>query len=245
MPSDEPSQRTPRRIRPPGFRITSLAPDAPELAALLRGWDWVARSLLFRGVGQATGVRLNDSRRIVGELLRVLCGEEGGEGAAHERRVRAAVKGDRVEAVASVFLCSRATFIELLASAPWNLLGEGDPPDRRTVRGAGLALIEDASALAREGGAHGRVALQAENPRCLALYERFGFSRVRPSDAPLGLVPRGGTGWSPSVLRLARGAPGPMEQRAPWLVLDPDRLAPLSAIRIVEPGASSRRRAAV
>jgi len=245
MPSDEPLERRARKTSPAVFRETSLSPDDPELSALLRGWDWVARSLLFRGVGPSTRVRLNDSRRIVGELLRVLGGQEGGEGTAPERLVRAAVQGGRVQAVASVFLCPRATFVELLASAPWNLLGPGDPTDPRTVRGAGLALLRDASALARASGGHGRVALQAENPRSLAYYERLGFARIRPSDGPLGLVPRGGTGWSPPVLRLARGEPGPQERSSPWLVLDPERLAATAAIRVAGPPAASRRQAAV
>ena len=167
---------------------------------------------------------LEDSRRIVGELLRVLLGDEEGEGVAEERLVRAAVTGDRIQAVTSLYLCPRAAFIELIASAPWNLFGPDDRPDSRTVRGAGHALVIHAAALSRASGSGGRVALQAENTRSLALYRRMGFTPIRPSDAPLALVPRGGHGWSPAVLRLARGAAGPEERRMPWLVRDPERL---------------------
>jgi hypothetical protein len=54
---------------------------------------------------------------------------------------------------------------------------------------------------------------------------------MRPSDAPLALVPRGGTGWSQPVLRLARGEPGPEERSMPWLVRDPERLILRESVR--------------
>jgi hypothetical protein len=70
LPShDDPDER---RARLPGrasFRIAALTPDDPDLLATLREWDWVARSLLTRGaVSAETRPRLEDSRRIVGEL---------------------------------------------------------------------------------------------------------------------------------------------------------------------------------
>jgi len=235
MPADEPFERSARQPRPASFEITSVAIADPDLRALLGGWDWVARSLLSRGVCPGTRVRLVDSRRIVGELLGVLDGEEEGEGTAPDRMVRAAVHRGQVQAVASIFLCPRAAFIELLASAPWNLLSPADPPDARSVRGAGRALVLHASDLARASGAAGRVTLQAENPRSLAAYERMGFARIRPSDAPLALVPRGGKGWSAPVLRLARGEAGPEERSSPWMILDPDRLAAGAKVRVLHP----------
>jgi hypothetical protein len=226
---DDPARRCARQPRPAGFRILSLSPRDPQLGELLDDWNAATLALLARGVDPATRHRLEDSRRIVGELSRVLAGEEEGEGASAERLVRAAVARDRVQAVATLFICRRAAFIELLASAPWNLLGPDDPPDPRAIRGAGRVLIGHASALSRAAHAGGRVALQAENPRCVAFYERLGFFRMCPSDAPLALVPRGDKGWSPGVLRLARGAPGPDERRAPWMLLDPGRLPPMVA----------------
>jgi hypothetical protein len=222
MPADEPSERSARPSRAASFRILPLSPDEPDLLALLRRWDWIARSLLSRGVSPAMRARLLDWRRIGGELIAVLEGEEDGEGAPSERLVRAAVHRGEVQAVTTVFLCRRAAFIELLVSAPWNLLGPDDAPDARAVRGAASALVAAASALARAGGAGGRVTLQAENPRCQAIYERMGFALMRPSDAPLALVPRGKKGWSAPVVRLARGEAGPEERRAPWMIYDPE-----------------------
>ncbi len=226
MPSEEPFERSARQRRPASFQTVSLSPSDPDVHALLARWDWVARALLRRNLRPETRARLQDWRRIGGELLAVLTGHEEGEGAPHERLLRAAVHGGEVQGLAAIFLCRRAAFVELLLTAPWNLLGEGDPPDARAVRGAGRALVDAASALAREGGAGGRVTLQAENPRAQAAYERLGFSLLRPSDAPLAVVPRGVKGWSAPVIRLARGEPGPEEQKAPWMILDPERRAP-------------------
>ncbi len=221
---DDPHER---RARLPGrasFRITALAPEDPDLLATLREWDWVARSLLTRGaVSSETRPRLEDSRRIVSELHRVLAGNEPGEGVAEERQVFAARAGGRIQAVVALFACPRAVFVELLATAPWNLLGRDDPADGRTVRGAGSALVTHASALSRRLGRGGRVALQAENPRALAIYERLGFQRMQPSDAPLALVPRGEDGWSPAVLRLAQKKASREDAESPWMLLDPAR----------------------
>jgi hypothetical protein len=237
MPSDEPSERSARPLRAASFRILSLSPGDPALPTLLRRWDWIARSLLSRTQSNSTRARLADWRRIAGELLAVLEGHEDGEGAPAERLVRAAVHRGELQALATIFLCPRAAFVELLVSAPWNLLGPDDPPDARAVHGAARALLVGASALACAAGAGGRVALQAENPRCQALYEHLGFTLMRPSDAPLALVPRGKKGWSEPVLRLARGQAGPEERRAPWLIFDPERrragaaVAPMPAPR--------------
>jgi hypothetical protein len=240
MPADDPFERSARQPRPASFKITSISPADPDLRAVLRGWDWVARSLLSRGVSAGTRPRLLDSRRIVEELLGVLDGHEEGEGPPPDRLIRAAVHRGRIQGLASVFLCPRAAFIELLASAPWNLLAPEDPPDARSVRGAGRALVLHAGTLSRESGAGGRVTLQAENPRSLAVYERMGFTRIRPSDAPLALVPRGGKGWSAPVLRLARGEAGPEERSSPWMILDPDRLAAGAKVRVLHPAPPPR-----
>lgn len=233
MPSDEPFERIARQPRPASFRILSLSPADPDLRAELRAWDWVARSLLSRGVSAATRPRLQDSRRIVAELTGVLDGHEEGEGRPPDRLIRAAVHRGQIQGLASVFLCPRAAFIELLATAPWNLLAPEDPADARSVRGAGRALVLHASALARANGAGGRVTLQAENPRSLTIYERMGFTRIRPSDAPLALVPKNGKGWSAPILRLAQGKPGPEERISPWMILDPDRIAVGAKIRVL------------
>jgi hypothetical protein len=198
--------------------------DAPQLLETVRGWIGLARSRLSRGASPGARLRLGDLRRVLAELERVLAGVEDGEGTASGRLAFAAIAGGRVQAVCTLFVCRRAAFVELLASAPWNLMGPEDPPDARTVHGAGRALLAHAASLSRQAGGGGRVALQAENPRSEALYERLGFTPMRPSDAPLALVPRGGKGWSPPVLRLARGEPGPQERRMPWLLRDPERL---------------------
>jgi GNAT superfamily N-acetyltransferase len=223
MRHDDPAERRarldPRRA---SFLVTDLEPEDPTLHATLRGWDWVGRSLLTRGaVLPPTRLRLEDSRRIVGELLRVLTGDERGEGTADERHVVAAVADGRIQALATLFAPPRAVFVELVATAPWNLLGPDDPPDARSVRGAGAALLEHAARWSSATGRGGRVALQAENPRARALYERIGFAVMRPSDAPLALVPEGDTGFSASVLRLARGKAGADEARSPWMLRDP------------------------
>jgi GNAT superfamily N-acetyltransferase len=233
MPPDEPFERSARLPRPASFKLIPFSPSDPDLRAELRAWDWVARSLLSRGVSPATRPRLQDSRRIVAELLGVLDGHEEGEGPPPDRLIRAAVQRGQIQGLASIFLCPRAAFVELLASAPWNLLAPEDPPDARCVRGAGRALVLHASALARASGAGGRVTLQAENPRSLAVYERMGFTRIRPSDAPLALVPKNGKGWSAPVLRLAQGKPGPEERSSPWMILDPDRIAAGAKVRVL------------
>ncbi len=223
---DEPDERRARLEHGrASFRIAQdLDPRDSALHATLRGWDWVARSLLSRGaVAAQTRTKLEDSRRIVAELLRVLGGDEPGEGTDAERHVAAAVADGRVQAVAALFACPRAVFVELVATAPWNLLAPGDPPDARSVRGAGGALLSHAERWSLVGGRGGRVALQAENPRALGVYERLGFARMRPSDAPLALVPRGDHGWSASILRLAQGRAGAEEERSPWMLLDPAR----------------------
>lgn len=207
------------------FRIAALTADDPSLPSILREWDWVSRSLLSGGaVAAATRLRLEDSRRIVGELARVLDGAEPGEGPPDARAVIAAVAAGRVQALATTFACPRAIFVELLATAPWNLLAPGDPPDGRGVRGAGRALLEEAERAGQRDGQGGRVALQAENPRALAVYERLGFERMLPSDAPLALVPRGDDGWSPAVIRLARKRASREDAASPWLLRDPARL---------------------
>ncbi|HTP29010.1 MAG TPA: GNAT family N-acetyltransferase [Anaeromyxobacteraceae bacterium] len=164
--------------------------------------------------------KLQDSRRICRELLNVLRGTELGEGSTRERSLVAVGALGRTQALASMFACPGGTFVELIATAPWNLLGKNDPPDPRTIHGAGSALVSYAVSWSLARGCAGRVALQAENPRAFRYYERTGFRRMMPEDEPLGLVPRGESGWSPEILRVARGCPGPDEDRSPWLVFD-------------------------
>ncbi|HTN53226.1 MAG TPA: N-acetyltransferase [Anaeromyxobacter sp.] len=219
-----------RRARPfagrATFTVERLDPPDPRLHASLREWDWVARSLLSGGaILPATRTLLEDHRRIAGELSRVLAGAEDGEGTAGERIVRGAFRAGRLQAATTVFPCRRAVFVELLVTAPWNLLGPEDPADARVCRGAGTTLLAFAEARSLALGLGGRVALQAENRRCLGYYRRLGFELMRPDDQPLTLVPCGATGFSASIRRLAGGAPGPEEIRSPWLLRDPARAA--------------------
>jgi len=228
----EPPERSARPVRGRAtFTFEHLPPDDPELQETLRSWDWIARSLLAgAAVSDETRVRLEDDRRLTGEIARVLAGDEEGEGDAAERTVTVARHRGRIQAVVTWIPCRRSVFAELLATAPWNLLAPGDPPDARAVRGSGPALLACLSRLSRTTGRGGRVALQAENPRARAVYERLGYVVMRPSDAPLANVPHGKKGWSDSVVRLARGRPGVDERQMPWMLLDPER-SPAPAAR--------------
>ncbi|MFT3913622.1 MAG: GNAT family N-acetyltransferase [Anaeromyxobacteraceae bacterium] len=221
--SAEPPEPIARPLRGrASFTFEDLDPAAPALGEALRAWDWIVRSLLSGdAIGPGTRLRLEDERRITGELGRVLAGEEDGEGEPSERRITVARHAGQLQGIVSWVPCRRAVFAELIATAPWNLLAPGDPPDGRAVRGSGTALLAHLSRRAQRTGARGRVALQAENPRALAVYERLGYAPMRPSDAPLANVPQGKHGWSASVVRLASGRAGADEQRMPWLLFDP------------------------
>jgi GNAT superfamily N-acetyltransferase len=223
----EPPEPVARPVRGrASFAFDPLDPADPELLATLRAWDWIARSLLSgSAIAPSTRLRLEDERRIAGELARVLAGEEDGEGAEDARRVTVARHGGAIQGIVSWVPCRRAVFAELVATAPWNLLAPGDPPDRRAARGSGSALLQWLSHTSRRTGARGRVALQAENPRALAVYQRLGYAPMRPSDAPLANVPPGRAGWSDSVVRLARGRAEEGERRMPWMLYDPERRA--------------------
>ncbi len=240
---DDPAERRARpELRRATFSLLPFDSSDPVLHALVRGWEREAWALLAAGgLAPDTRLRLGDGVRILGELSRVLAGDEPGEGRSAERLVWVAAARGRAQGVCAGFVCPRAVFVELLATAPWNLLGPSDPPDPRAVRGAGSALIAHAAAVSRASGGGGRVSLQAENARCLGAYERMGFARVRPSDLPLALVPRGDHGWSESIVRLARGRAGPDEERQPWLVLDPARA--VTVARATRASAPRERRA--
>jgi hypothetical protein len=247
--SDPPERNArPRRGRA-SFSVEHLPPDDLELLETLRSWTWIARSLLSGAlVSDESRVRLEDARRISSEIARVLAGDEDGEGDAAERSVTVARHRGRIQAVMSWVPCRRSLFVELLATAPWNLLAPGDPPDSRAVRGSGTALIGWLSRLSRSTGRGGRVSLQAENPRARTVYEKLGFAAMRPSDAPLANVPHGKKGWSDSVVRLARGRAGADERAMPWMLLDPDRAAARrpqsSGLRLQAPGEKAPRSAA-
>jgi hypothetical protein len=222
---DEPSTPLARRLAArASFTIHDVSPSDPALRATLRSWQRTARTLLRRRLDDDARLRLQDGLRIAAEIARVLAGDEPGEGPPSRRRVRVAVAAGRVQAVATIFACPRAVFVELLASAPWNLLGRAARPDRRAVRGAGTALVRHARRLSAALGAGGRVALQAENPRSRRVYEHLGFGPMCASDRPLTLVPRAVTGWAPPLLRLARGRTAQKDQRAPFMLLDPGRV---------------------
>jgi len=200
---------------------TPTHPRDPGVRATLQAWLDAIPVLERRPLTADTRARLADSRTVVGELARVLDGSEPGEGRTADRSLHLATARGRVHGVCSMFACPRATFIELLVTAPWNLLGPGDPPDPRTVRGAGTALVAAASTWSAARGCGGAVALQAATLRAATFYERMGFRPIRPDDGPLGLVPPGDAGWSPEILRVAAGRPGPKEREMPWLLLAP------------------------
>lgn len=220
---DPPSQlaRAAAAARAPSIVCSTLHPCAPAPRAALEAWLKAVPVLQRRELTDRTRLRLEDARRLCEELARVLTGEEPGEGRPAERTLHVAVARGRVLALSSMFACPRGTFIELLVTAPWNVLGPDDPSDPRTVRGAGSALVWAAARWSWRRGCAGRVALQAENARALAFYEHLGFCGMRPEDLPLTLVPPGELGWSGSILRLARGRAGAEEARSPWLLLDP------------------------
>lgn len=229
--SDEPPERT---ARPDKGRASLCSEHVstrdPSWCITLEDWLGAIHQLEGSPVSPLTRAKLQDSHRICKELLHVLRGTEPGEGRACERSLIAVRALGWTQALSSMFACPGGTFIELMATAPWNLLGKDDPADPRTLHGAGSALIKQAVSWSRLRGCGGRVALQAENPRTLGFYERIGFRRMAPDDGPLALVPRGESDWSPEILRVAQGCPGPEEERAPWLVLDPvpaeDRVLP-------------------
>jgi hypothetical protein len=221
------SAEPPERIaRPDAGRAASLCAESvsatdPRWCETLEGWLDAIRLLEGSAISPLTRAKLRDCHRICAELLDVLAGRQPGEGRACERSLFAVPALGWTQGLSSMFACPRGTFVELMAAAPWNLLGKEDPPDSRTMHGAGSALVAQAVNWSRLRGCGGRVALQAENPRTLRFYQKLGFRPMAPEDEPLALVPRGELGWSPEVQRVARGCPGPDEERAPWLVMDP------------------------
>lgn len=199
---------------------TDLSPGDPAVRATLQDWIATAAVLATRPLTPRTRLKLEDSQRIAEELAHVLANEEPGEGTPERRRLLGVTSRGQLQAIVSAFVCPRGTFVELLLAAPWNLLGPDDPCDLRTVRGAGAVLLARLEERSRERGCGGRLALMAENPRSLERYERLGFRRMCAADGPLELVPCGREGWSQSILRVARGSPGPEEERCPWMVLE-------------------------
>lgn len=243
---DDPHERCARADARAELTLHDLDPGDPLLLAGLAEWERLAQALLGAGeLGAETRPRIEDDLRIIHELRNVLAGVETGEGTARERQVCAAFGQGRLQGVCAYFDCPGGVFIELLATAPWNLLRGPGAQDRRAVRGVGQALIVRAQRVSARAGHGGRVALQAENPRCLEHYRRIGFEPMRPSDLPLTLVPKGDKGWSPEALRVARGQCGPEEARAPWLLLDPGRrIAGVRRVARARPAAGAEVRAA-
>lgn len=205
------------------FVCTTVDRRDPGTRATLQAWLDAIAVLEQRQLSPETRARLVDSRAVCGELAGVLDGTEEGEGRASDRTLHLAVARGRVHGLCSMFACPRATFVELLVAAPWNLLGPDDPADPRTVRGAGTALVQAAHDWSARRGCGGAVALQAGSLRAAAFYDRLGFRPMRPDDDPLSLVPPGDRGWSSSVLRIATGGPGDEERHSPWLLLDAHR----------------------
>ena len=223
---DDPHERYARAAARAGLTLHHLDPGDASLRAGLAEWERLARTFLGADELDAeTRSRLEDDLRIVEELRRVLAGDEPGEGTARERELWVVRGAGRMQGVCSLFECPGGVFIELLATAPWNLVRGARGRDLRAVPGVGRALLAQVAELSELNGHGGRVALQAENPRCLELYRRLGFALMQPEDGPLALVPRGEHGWSASLLRVAAGKPGDEEARSPWLVLDQARAA--------------------
>lgn len=222
-PSDEPPSLLARVVQPRAlpFVCTAVPARDPETRATLQAWLDAIPVLERRTLAAQTRARLGDSRDVCAELARVLDGTERGEGRASERTLHLATARGRVHGISSMFACPGGTFVELLVTAPWNLLGPDDPSDPRTVRGAGTALVASAIAWSLRRGRGGTVALQSATLRAAEFYERLGFRLMRPADAPLSLVPPGEGGWSSSVMRLARGRPGAEERESPWMLLEP------------------------
>jgi GNAT superfamily N-acetyltransferase len=235
---EEPPSPTahPLQGRAPSIVTLQVPPHDPAARNALEAWLDAIPLLLQRDLTPTTRTRLADDGRIAEELASVLDGREPGEGRGPDRTLHLALARDRVQGLCSMFACPGGTFVELLVAAPWNVLGRQDPPDPRTVRGAGTALIEVASLWSARRGTGGRVALQAENPRAAAFYERLGFRPLLPRDEPLTIVPPGERGWSPEIVRVAMGRPSAAEVRSPWLVLEPLRVvaAPPACPRAVE-----------
>jgi hypothetical protein len=224
---------------------TSTQPRDASARAALQSWLDAIPVLERRALTAATRARLEDSRAVCGELARVLDGTEAGEGRPSERTLRVATARGRIQGLCTMFACPRATFVELLVTAPWNLLGPDDPPDPRTLRGAGTALVTAASGWSAARGCGGAVALQAASLRAAAFYERLGFRWMRCEDEPLSLVPPGDDGWSPEIQRVAAGRAGAREREMPWLLLDAAREARGAAEHVVprgglEPGSQPR-----
>jgi hypothetical protein len=200
---------------------SAVAPGDPTARATLAAWLGAAEVLERRPLSARTRARLADFRAVASELARVLDGTEEGEGRTSERTmVAAAERGGRVQGLCAMFACPGATFVELLVTAPWNILGPEDPPDPRTVRGAGTALVDAARRWSAARGCGGAVALQAATLLAAAFYDRLGFRPMRGDDEPLRLVPQGERGWSASILRLAGGRPGAEERTSPWMILE-------------------------
>jgi GNAT superfamily N-acetyltransferase len=232
---DDPHERNARAHAARALAVVELRPSDPSVLSTLAEWQRAANALLARDVLPGTRLRLADHLRVAGEMARVLSGEEEGEGRASERRLVATDADGRVEALCTWFTCPGGIFIELLVTAPWNLLRGGDPHDARAVRGAGAAIVNAAAAQARRRG--GRVALQAENRRAAEVYGRWGFAPMTFVDRPLDLVPPGDAGWSESIVRVARGSTGAEEARMPWLVT---RAAAVPTARAADAPARSR-----
>lgn len=196
----------------PACELHDPGPDHPDALARLPA----LRAALAADADLAPQVVVRDAPPASEDDLRLV------HTADHVERVRAGVL-EATRRGAPVWLDEDTAVIELLVTAPWNLLGPEDPPDPRTVRGAGTALVAAASTWSVARGCGGAVALQAATLRAATFYERLGFRRMHAADGPLGLVPSGASGWSPEILRVAAGQPGPKEHDMPWLYLEPGR----------------------
>jgi GNAT superfamily N-acetyltransferase len=202
--------------------------DAAVRETLLE-WLQVGHVLGLRNLSGPTLARLVDLWRVGGELFRVLAGSEAGDGPSCERILFLAESRGRIQAISSMFACPRGAYIEYLLAAPWNALRKGDPPDPRTVRGAGTALVAAATAYSQSRGSGGRVALRAENARARVFYEGLGFQRLGAEHDPSSFVPKfpaEGFASSPAV-----------EDRDSLMLLDPGWSAHVDA---GAPGMSSR-----
>jgi hypothetical protein len=218
---EPPSQDVGSVRRRPAVGFAVVPAGDQTVRETLRAWLQVVQVLGLRSLSKPSRVRLQDGARICEELYRVLGGAEPGDGPASDRTVILASSRGHAQAISSMFACPRGTYIEFLVSAPWNALRSADPPDPRTVRGAGTCLVSAAVAWSRDRGCGGRVSLCAENARARAFYEGLGFQPVAANGVPSSFVPRALGGWSSSGPSMADGGRPSEADQGSLMLYDP------------------------
>jgi hypothetical protein len=174
---------------PPSARraLTLHTPTPAGLVSILSAWNKAGRTLFAR-------CDLSGRPRDIIRCQRGLCDElfEFGDcGGAPAGELRVAFADGRPHWIAALEPLERSVFIHYLVSAPWNALTADDVTDLRTMRGACVALIEDAVRRSAARGLGGVVWLEAINDQCRSVYQHLGFARASieelPGTFPLGL----------------------------------------------------------